>query len=74
MRLLPSVKLLTLQDVGVLATTFVEAKFSSQSACASHYGVSRAMMNLVCKGKRRPPKQMMIDMGLMRVDGYMHIR
>jgi hypothetical protein len=74
MRLLPSVKLMSLSEVGELATLYADAKFPSQAACATHYGVSRAMMNLVCKGKRRPPKQMMLDMGLMRVDGYMHMR
>ncbi len=74
MRELPTTKLLTLHEVGELSNLFVAAKFTTRQQAATHYGVSGALMTMICNGKRRPPKQMMHDMGLSRVDGYIRDR
>ena len=63
-------ELLSAEDVADRFFWHVRRSYRNQREAARHYGVSVAFVSAVTTGKRAPNKQMLADMGLAKVTGY----
>ena len=65
-----STDLLSLDDVADKFFWHIRKTYRNQSEAAERYGVSKAFISSVTKGKRNPTEQMLSDIGLKKISGY----
>lgn len=53
---------------------YVRKNYRTQAEAAKHYKVSISLISAVTKGRRRPNKSMLDDMGLVQIEGYIEKR
>lgn len=63
-------ELLSLKDAGERFGRYINKRFRRQVLAATHYDVSAPFISAVVNGKKGPTAEMLADMGLKKVSGY----
>lgn len=63
-------RILNKQEVAEKFFWYMRSNFRNLNEAAKKYGVSKQYISLVSKGKRNPTKQMMDDLGIIKIDGW----